>query len=246
MIPRCGSACGVTIAECQLANLRDLGGLPLVGGGQTRESVLYRSDASYEGDSQPEHVPVWPPATVIDLRSDAETDVWPHPWSSVTSVHHHPLFDAARLESLSDIDGLTGLYAAILDQKSDQIGSLLRHAAEAHGPVLVNCAAGKDRTGIVVAALLLAAGVEPSAVVADYRATELNIARLLNRWEAKGVSHGHEIPASWLEAPEEAINLVISRIAGCEGGSIGWWLDHGATRHDLDVWRSKLAGGRVL
>jgi len=31
----------------------------------------------------------------------------------------------------------------------------------------VHCAAGKDRTGIVVAALLLAAGVEPDSVVAD-------------------------------------------------------------------------------
>jgi hypothetical protein len=55
----------------------------------------------------------------------------------------------------------------ILDKASEPVAALLAPVAAAEGPALVHCAAGKDRTGIVVAALLLAAGVEPDSVVAD-------------------------------------------------------------------------------
>jgi protein-tyrosine phosphatase len=44
--------------------------------------------------------------------------------------------------------------------------------AETDGAVLVHCEAGKDRTGVVVAALLRAVGVCRAAIIEDYRATE--------------------------------------------------------------------------
>ena len=54
--------------------------------------------------------------------------------------------------------------------------------ATAPGAALVHCAAGKDRTGVVVALALSAVGVRPDAVAADYAATgerlELLLARL--------------------------------------------------------------------
>jgi hypothetical protein len=52
----------------QLVNLRDVAGVRLAGGGTVPAGVLYRSDAPYPGDAAPQTVPVWPPATVIDLR----------------------------------------------------------------------------------------------------------------------------------------------------------------------------------
>jgi protein-tyrosine phosphatase len=39
------------------------------------------------------------------------------------------------------------------------------------GPILVHCAAGKDRTGIVIAVLLSALGVSEDDVIADYLLT---------------------------------------------------------------------------
>ena len=55
--------------------------------------------------------------------------------------------------------------------------------AEPGGAVVVHCAAGKDRTGVVVALALSAAGVSREAIVADYVATgdrlEAVLARLL-------------------------------------------------------------------
>jgi hypothetical protein len=43
-----------------LCNLRDVGGLPLVGGGVVRDGVLYRGDAPMAGDEDPGLQP-WPP-----------------------------------------------------------------------------------------------------------------------------------------------------------------------------------------
>lgn len=51
------------------------------------------------------------------------------------------------------------------------IRSQLAVLAEARGPSLVNCMAGKDRTGIAVAMIQMAAGVHRDDVVADYLLT---------------------------------------------------------------------------
>src|ERR1035441_8605004 len=81
----------------RLANLRDLAGLRLAGAGTVAAGVLYRSDAPYPGDLAPDTVPVWPPATVIDLRSSGETVAtyrWPAggnwPWWAQPPAGCHP------------------------------------------------------------------------------------------------------------------------------------------------------------
>jgi len=59
--------------------------------------------------------------------------------------------------------------------------SALRDIARASGPVMVHCAAGKDRTGVVVALALSVAAVQRDAVIADYAATAERIGPLLAR-----------------------------------------------------------------
>lgn len=51
------------------------------------------------------------------------------------------------------------------------VGSYLARLADGAGPSLVNCMAGKDRTGIAVAMLHLAAGVHRDDVMEDYLLT---------------------------------------------------------------------------
>lgn len=226
----------------QLANLRDLGGLPLRGGGRTRSGVLYRADASYAGDVAPRQVEHWPPGTVVDLRSDAEVSRWPYSWLEPTAVLRHPLHDGARPDRVPGEHDLATLYSVILDQGSHIVARLLGIAAEAPGPVLMHCAAGKDRTGVVVAALLAAAGVERNAIVADYVATTSNLPMLRRRWEQQGVSTGlgSGVPAAWLEAPAAAIGVVLDRIEGRPGGQDWWWLEHGVDPASLMRWRDRM------
>lgn len=224
-----------------LVNLRDLGGLPVCDGRRTRSGVLYRSDAPYVGDAAPRHV-AWPPALVLDLRSESETRVRPCSWPTGTSVLRRPIHEGGRPDRLTGWGDLTDLYATILDRASDRIAAVLADVAIATGPTLVHCAAGKDRTGIVVAALLLAAKVEPDAVIADYAASGPNMPSLQDRWEVMGIRRrgGRDVPDRWLESPEGAITSVVERITNWPGGARGWWLSHGASRHDLQAWVARI------
>lgn len=227
----------------RLANLRDLGGLPIAGGGRTKPGVLYRGDAPYPGDAPPTEVPYWPPAAVIDLRSWRERERHPHRWPASMVVHHLPLHGAlAPSEPLPP--SLSELYRMILHTAPHRVARLVGVISKTSGPVLMHCAAGKDRTGIAVAALLLAAGVDPDAVVADYLATGSTLDTLRRRWEAKGyrTSLGRPIPESWLQAPEEAIVAVVELLSKWPGGAAGWLTDHGANRDDAEAWRIKISG----
>jgi protein-tyrosine phosphatase len=50
--------------------------------------------------------------------------------------------------------------------------SLLQHIASGNVPLLFNCAAGKDRTGVAAALVLTALGVPRELVIEDYLVTE--------------------------------------------------------------------------
>jgi protein-tyrosine phosphatase len=225
----------------QPANFRDLGGLPLAGG-VTRPGLLYRSDAMYPGDSAPADAPAWPPATVIDLRSPGEAPSFP--WPAGVGVHRIPLLRRAAVLTDPSAQGLTlqALYATALRAVPDRLAGLVTLAADAPGPILVHCAAGKDRTGVAVAVLLLVAGAEPATVIGDYTATAARMPVLLRRLEALG----RRLPADaeehpeLLGAPESAITLVTDQVAGWPGGPVGWLTDHGGSAADADRWRERL------
>lgn len=70
---------------------------------------------------------------------------------------------------------LRDVYRAILTRHADALGRVVRTIAEAEGPVVVHCTAGKDRTGLVVALTLSALEVDFDVIVADYAATEANL-----------------------------------------------------------------------
>lgn len=225
-----------------LVNLRDLGGLPIEGGGVTRAGVLYRSDAPRTGDTAPKHVPAWPPSVVVDLRSQREVQSSRWTWPAHTTVHHIPLHAAAAPGVTPPAD-IPALYDRILDTGAGRIAALVPIVTHADRPVLVHCAAGKDRTGVAVAALLLAAGVLPSAVVADYLATTPNMAALQRRWATARAaqSQGHTLGDQWFRTPEQAIVTVVERIMSAPGGPTGWLHAHGAERADLLTWRERLS-----
>lgn len=227
-----------------LVNLRDVGGLPLGGGGVARSGVLYRGDASYDGDVAPVHVAVWPPAAVVDLRTAAEIDRAPHAWPDATAVHHRPLHAAAVPASLRASGDIGDVYDFILATVPDRVAGVVDLVAAQPGPVLVHCAAGKDRTGIVIAALLLSAGVEPEAVVADYVATASNMPAVVRRLVDRGMGGAGDtsLPSSWADAPQAAVEKVVDRFTSHPGGVDGWLVQHGARPARLDQWRHRLSG----
>ncbi len=82
----------------------------------------------------------------------------------------HEAAEAAADDPGSQSDFIRDYYAALPTMPSAQrsVASLLRTVATGPGGVLVHCAAGKDRTGWAIAAVLTAAGADREAVTADY------------------------------------------------------------------------------
>ncbi|MCT7370809.1 hypothetical protein A7R75_17570 [Mycolicibacterium llatzerense] len=137
-------------------NFRDVGALRTDDGREIRPGVLYRSSElcalDADGQSNLRDLAI---TDVIDLRSQTEI-AWNEPGRVVTPV----LFEAALEHAYSRFPLLpTGQHA---------LAYTIRVAAEASGGVLIHCAAGKDRAGWIVAALLRAAGVCGSDILADY------------------------------------------------------------------------------
>lgn len=224
-----------------LVNLRDLGGLPTHHGATTRPGVLYRSDAPHTGDRAPEGMSRWPPVAVIDLRDTVEYGTEPHPLANVAAVHRVPVLEDIR-HIIKHGEGLGALYQALLTDAAGKLIDVFRIATQADGPVLIHCAAGKDRTGVACALLLSAAGVRTDSIIADYVRTDRNMHRVLQRLNAAetlppGVED--EPVAELVAAPAPAIEGVLTLLDEHDGAAPGWLRANGVTEAELSLWRER-------
>jgi protein-tyrosine phosphatase len=84
-----------------------------------------------------------------------------------------------------DPEDLTDHYVGYVEAAGTNIGQALRLLADAEsGATLVHCAAGKDRTGVVVALALSLVGVPREEIVADYVRSAERAERILARLRA--------------------------------------------------------------
>jgi rhodanese-related sulfurtransferase len=226
-----------------LANLRDLGGLPTSGGGRTRSGVLYRSALPIVDDDVPTEVPVWPAHTVIDLRSPKEQVVTEHPLlAEHTNIHRVSLLSDADVAGQHLLTGLDRVYDGIVSNAGRQLAQVFTLAATEPGPVLLHCAAGKDRTGIATAMLLHAAGVDTAHVVADYTATERHMESVLARIRHTDPSFAQGIDMynnDLARAVPETIGRVLAQWDVYPGGIHGWVRDRGVEPAVIDRWRER-------
>jgi protein-tyrosine phosphatase len=192
-------------------NARDVGGLPTVDGRVTRDGVLLRSDNLQDLTAQ--DVEVLTAAglgTVLDLRTSAEvelTGLGPIRATEVVYVHLDLIphgFDGRELLNRAVPEDNVGEHAMdhfYLDYVKDApagIATALRTIANPRsGAVLVHCAAGKDRTGVVVALALALVGVKRDAIVADYTRTDERIEAIRERLIATEL-YGESIKARTL------------------------------------------------
>lgn len=244
-------------------NVRDLGGLPTEDGGKTVDARLLRGDNLQELSPSDMAVLVGEIGltTVVDLRSSAElASEGPAPLDGVAGVRHahHPVLPELGLatDAVSDAvlarddhdrsrypsDPVCGHYLGYLEDRPDQVVAALRSIAHSGGAALVHCAAGKDRTGVVVALALSAAGVLPQAVIADYAATGERIGPLLDRLRRSQTYSGDvsSKPAKSQAPRPETMAAFLEHMDSRYSGVARWLVGHGFGRDDLRLLRARL------
>lgn len=218
-------------------NLRDLGGLTTSDGRRVRPGRVLRSAVPFL-DDRPAAPIDWPPAEIIDLRSTGELQSG-HPLAEAGPlIHHVPLLAALSPEAWG-VATLRELYLFVLRDVPDRLAQIVDLVAAADGPLLIHCAAGKDRTGVSVALLLQLLGVDRETVTADYLATREHEPEIRRRLEI--VRSGPSmVPDAFLQTPVEAISAVLDTWESHPYGVEGWARDAGVSSSTIDGLRERL------
>lgn len=228
-----------------LVNLRDVGGLPLVSGGFTNRGLLFRSESLQEASDADADLLIQQHriGSVIDLRSASETiseGRGPLAQSSVVYVNV-PLnpapIDLVSAEGLPAGALTARVYRGFVDDPNGALPMIFRILPDLlRTPTLVHCAAGKDRTGLVIAMILEIVGVTRDAVVTDYLASEVNNHRV-NEMLARSPryrAHMSTVNPEFYEVHEHAIRTYLDSLDQDYGGVRGWAEHRGISLDQLD------------
>lgn len=250
-------------------NVRDLGGLPTADGGVIRPCALLRSDNLQNLTAHDVRLLVSDIGlrNVIDLRSEIEVNlIRPGPLHAhpTVTIHHLSLFseggrytdveadtppaiDADKVlpwhgrdETGAESDRSVGHYLGYLDDRPDSVVAALRVMPA--GTSIVHCAAGKDRTGVVVAFALHVAGVPREEIIADYARTGERLEAILARLRADPV-YAEDLdsrPADTHMPHPQTMDKFLTAIDESFGGPLGWLEHHGWTDDDTGALRAAL------
>lgn len=194
-------------------NLRDMGGYATMDGRTVKRGMLYRSGVmSLLTEADEAHLASLGIATVCDLRRPGERKRDPTRWCEpagafywsrdytessgvLSELLHGPGTTASRVREM-----MLSLYPEILVDHASSYRFLFERLAGGHVPLLFNCSAGKDRTGIAALLILSVLGVPRETIIEDYLLTNryADFDRLLAAGRA-GADRFREIDPAVLE-----------------------------------------------
>lgn len=227
------------------ANFREVGAA-VAGGYRLRPGYLFRSDAlsrlGREGRAALTGLGV---RRVVDLRSDRDRRLGgrDRPGADVEVVRV-PMLGGSAASFLGGWE-LRDVYREILVGHGPEIRAAVRAVAGSPGPVVVHCTAGKDRTGIVIALVLLVLGADRDEVVADYAASEGRLAgewtdRMVRRLRLMGVRPDARLRAMIGSSPAAVLRGELQWLDRERGGVAGYLASVGVGADDLDRLRATL------
>ncbi len=157
------------------SNFRDLGGYRTEDGKTIRRGLLFRSAApSSLTPADATYLAQFGFESVMDLRSSEEIELFPNRWAAQAGVGYYKhdysimsMIPAQGAENLASLD-ISQLYPGMALSLKPQLQQYFTLLADGKAPIMVNCSAGQDRTGITSAMLLTVLGVPHQMVVEDY------------------------------------------------------------------------------
>jgi len=169
-------------------NFRDLGGYETTDGHTVKWGLLYRSGVlSNLTPDDFTYLSQLGVRVVCDFRTAQENAVAPEIWIPEAHVDHIslPIGDGSNKDSISTMNKLlatnptpdqvkawmTKTYGGFAFTNAPEYAKVFAQLEEDHLPLLYHCTAGKDRTGVFSALLLLTLGVPEKTVLEDYALT---------------------------------------------------------------------------
>jgi protein tyrosine/serine phosphatase len=144
-----------------------------------------------------------------------------------------PDFERRQRRDPSD---LTSHYVGYVEQAGPNVAAALKVLADADsGTTLVHCAAGKDRTGVVVALALSLAGVQRDAVIADYLRSAERADRILARLQATE-TYGpslKDVPVADITPRAASMEGFLEHVDRVYGGAHGLAMSLGVTEEEV-------------
>ncbi len=173
------------------SNFRDLGGYTGQGGRPLRWRSLFRAEhlaGLTEADL----------ATLarlglrrsVDFRGQAEGAAQPYQWPGIT--RHALAIEPSVVQDMQDLTAagqrltvplvqalMQDLYRALVTAQAPRYAEMFALLLQDDTPLVLHCTAGKDRTGVAAALILLALGVPRPVVLQDYLLTNRHYRRPL-------------------------------------------------------------------
>lgn len=205
-------------------NFRDYGGYAAADGGRVKKGVLFRS--GQHRDATPDdlqRVGDLGLATIIDLRSDAERELYPCPRpdnhaAELVFAPGNTLGADSHVDAARGVTTAAEAHAAMVELYRkmpfrpvlvNTYRLFFEKLAERDGPSLVHCLAGKDRTGVAVALVHHQLGVHHDDIAEDYLLT--NVAGDVERRIAAGAE---SVRANFGKDMEDAAVRTIMSVDG--------------------------------
>ena len=161
-------------------NFRDIGGYRTQAGRYVRWGQVFRAGVLTYVTAE-DHQCLAPIGirAICDLRRAEERAKEPTAWPdrSARSLHWDDASDTQTLRQYAAerpataegmFDAMLALYRGLPNRMSGRIRGLINSIVAGHVPLIVHCAAGKDRTGVAIAVLLAALDVPREVIVEDY------------------------------------------------------------------------------
>jgi protein-tyrosine phosphatase len=233
-------------------NVRDLGGVALEGGGETRFGSLVRADNIRRlTDAGWRAFAAHGVQRVVDLRWPEELEDDP-PRDLDLDVVHVSLLGTLDPDFTDDVgdymaaDDPAGYWAVsyirILEAYGANFARALAAIADADGLVVFHCLGGKDRTGLIAALLLRLAGASIDEIAQDYALTYELRSRRPDEWvDAAPEGWERERRAFMQHTPPDAMRRVLEHVERTHGSVAAYLRSAGLDDARIERLRERLA-----